>query len=332
MAGFGGALARVFAGAVGGYGTGLISEVENARAQKKEQLAADRADRQFAMQAQLTREEGAANRASQEKLTTAQLAVSERLGKLQAETSRYGTDVGATLTREQINARRDEVAAQIASGEKIAGMQEDTQRDLAQAQIDAQKDLNVTFQTQKDGTSVMMRGGKPVKMPIDPNTGKPMDPAITDNDTNEAKNVKYLLTLGVDKEKAMALVYNAKNANRDLAQAGIFKSIVDGMSTMKNLGEEDFDFAQKKAKTITDSIYGPEAPAAPAAPAAPGATAPAAETSATAPAAADTKFPPGTTPEQGVAWAQSMIKAGKSRTAIKKVLQDNGIDPAKAGL
>jgi hypothetical protein len=71
-----------------------------------------------------------------------------------------------------------------------------------------------------------------VKMPVDPATGKPMVPAITDSDTDEAKNA-YLLTLGVDQQKAMDLVYNAKNANRDLAQAGIFKSIVDGMSTMK---------------------------------------------------------------------------------------------------
>jgi len=180
--------------------------------------------------------------------------------------TRHATDTSATLTREQINARRDEVAAQIESGEKVAGLQSDTQKDIAQSQIEAQKDLNVTFQTQADGSSVMMRAGKPVSMPVDPATGKPMTPAISDNDTNEAKNVKYLLTLGVDKQKAMDLVYNAKNANRDLAEAGIFKSIVDGMSTMKNLGEDDFDFARQKAREVTDGIYGPASPEAPAPP------------------------------------------------------------------
>jgi hypothetical protein len=306
----------------------MLADVEHKRELLKQKLADDRADRLEGQRQQFMREEGAANRASQEKLTQAQLAVSEKLGMGQIAETRHSTDVGATLTREQINARRDEISKQIESGEKIAGLQTDTQKDIAQAQIEAQKDLNVTFAPQADGTSVMMRGGKAVEMPIDPATGKRMVPAVTDSDTNEAKNVKYLLTLGVDKDKAMALVYNAKNANRDLAQAGIFKSIVDGMSTMKNLGEEDFDFAQKKAATITDSIYGAEPPAA-AGPAPPTS---ATDTSTVPAAAASTKFPAGTTPEQGVAWAKSMIEAGKGRAAIKKVLQDNGIDPALAGL
>ena len=266
MAGFGGALAGIFAGAVGGAGTGMLADIEHKRELKKQQLADDRADRLEANRQAFLREEGAANRASQEKLTQATLGVQEKLGMANVGETRHATDTSATLTREQINARRDEVAAQIESGEKVAGLQSDTQKDIAQSQIEAQKDLNVTFQTQADGSSVMMRAGKPVSMPVDPATGKPMTPAISDNDTNEAKNVKYLLTLGVDKQKAMDLVYNAKNANRDLAEAGIFKSIVDGMSTMKNLGEDDFDFARQKAREVTDGIYGPASPEAPAPP------------------------------------------------------------------
>ena len=99
------------------------------------------------------------------------------------------------------------------------------------------------------------------------------------------------------------------------------------MSTMKNLGEEDFDFAQKKAATITDSIYGAEPPAA---------AGPAPPTSATdtldgSSRSSEHQVSSGDHPEQGVAWAKSMIEAGKGRAAIKKVLRDNGIDPALAG-
>ena len=68
--------------------------------------------------------------------------------------------------------------------------------------------------------------------------------------------MKSLMALGVPQEEAIATIFEAKNANRELAQAGIFKSITDGMSTMKNLDENDIDFAHKKAKEVTDGIYG----------------------------------------------------------------------------
>jgi hypothetical protein len=270
MAGLGLALVG---GALKGFGEGQLASIKAMREEKLKQLDYEHAEKLQGSQQEFLSKEGAANRASQERQTNAQLDTNLKLGELSAKTSRYGVDVSSEtqklLSKNEIAARRDEIGAQIASGEKIAGMQIDTQKDIAQAQIDAQKDLNVKFVPQANGTSVMMRGNEAVKMPIDPATGKPMTPAITDTDTNEAKNVKYLLTLGVPQDKAMALVYNAKNANRDLAQAGIFKSIVDGMSTMKNLGESDFDFAQKKAKTITESIYGPEEGAAAPAPGSP---------------------------------------------------------------
>jgi hypothetical protein len=328
MAGLGLAL---IGGALKGFGEGQLTNIKATREEKLKQLELDRADRLEGQRQTFLASESEKNRASQEKLTQAQLAMNERLAQMQ-EAGATGRTVLTTqtqkeLSKDQIAARRDEVAAQIASGEKIAGLETESRKDIAQMQIDAANQLDTKFVTQADGSSVMMQGGKAVKMPIDPATNKPMQPAITDNDTNEAKNVKYLLTLGVPQEKAMALVYNAKNANRDLAQAGIFKSIVDGMSTMKNLGESDFDFAQQKAKSITDSIYGPDETAAPA-PAAPSSA-----TEPTKPAEQQAKpLPPDMTKADMIAAAKAAVAAGKSKAAARQRLLEYDINPAEAGL
>lgn len=336
MAGFGTALAYMAAGAAKTWGEGRVEEIKQLREEKLKQLELDRADRMEARRIDFQRSEGALGRQSQEGLTKATLGVQERLGELSAATTRATTTEQITgqkditklelggrkeLSDDQIAARKDEVAAQIAGQKDIASTQIAAQIDLQKMQDESAQRLNTKYIQQADGTSVLQRpDGTTIKMPIDPATGKPMNPAITDADTNEVKNMKALIGLGVAPEEAQRLVFSSKNADRNLAQAGIFKSILDGMTTMKNGTEEDVDFAREKSKQITDSIYGAGGAAAPTS-----ATAPAAG----AAAAGSVPRPPGATDEALISDALAAIKANKSKTFIVNQLQGMGVDPAK---
>ena len=270
MVGFIGALAG---GAASGWSKGQLEGIKAKREEKLKMLDMEFTRTENALTREANAKQAAAELASREKLTTATLGVQERLGNLQAETSKAisGAEIGSRekLTLIQIAQRRDEIAAQIASGEKIAGMEVESRKSLAEMQIDAAKKLGSKFVLQADGTSVMVDGnGNPVKMPNDPATGKPMNPAVTDSDTPEMKNIKYLMTFGVPFERAQDTVLGAKNSDRKLAQVAIFKSMADGASTMKNLDEDDLQSLWKQSESFTNTMY-PEAPAqqAPATPA-----------------------------------------------------------------
>jgi len=242
MVGFIGAL---LGGAAKGWSAG---QMEAIKAKREEQLA--NLDRQFRA------DEGNLNRAVQkeqiaasERQANASLGVQEKLGNLQAETQKSIAQLGANT-----DIKRTEMT--IEANKKLQEQQAESAQ-LLNTELKQVKNADGSYSYE-----LFRKDGGMIERPTDKD-GNKLDWAATDTDTDEMKNMKSLMLLGVDQDTAMKTIFEAKNANRELAEAGIFKAITDGMSTMKNLGEEDFDFAKKKAKDVVNGIYGPaEAPAA----------------------------------------------------------------------
>ena len=258
--------------------------------------------------------------AASERQSAASLGVQERLGELSAETSRSNALLAADVNREELAGRKE-----------LTQLQIDASKELQQLAAELAQRLNTKLvqYTTKDGKSIVRLeapDGTPMEQPKDKD-GNELTFVTTADDTPEMKNMKSLMALGVTQERAMSTIFDAKNANRELAQAGIFKAITDGMSTMKNLQEADFDFAQRKAKDITDGIYGvEEAPAAP---------------TGEAPAPSSSTEEKRLTPAQkqkAIKDAKLAVKPksegglGKDVKAVQQWLEDQGITPAEAGI
>jgi hypothetical protein len=284
--------------------------------------------------------EGAANRASQEKLTNAQLAVSERLGKLQSETSRYGVDKSSEtqikLSNDQIKAQEQDTIKRLNSAEGIAAADRAAAAPL------------VTTTTGQSGT---LQGGI-FKPTLDAN-GKPVNILTKDNENSaDAKTMQYLLNLGVSEEEAKTLVFKNKNADPMVMGTSIFNNIMD--VSRKNMGNPTPDditnqvtaaigHTRRALKSMgvdpdgwNPATTGTEPATKPAAPSSatdPGTTVPA-DTAAPAPAAT-------LTPSQKqavIAAAKAAVKPianggrGLSRAAVLETLQKQGITAAEAGL
>jgi NADH dehydrogenase/NADH:ubiquinone oxidoreductase subunit G len=298
MAGFLGALALA-GGAAKGWGEGQLEAIKKTREEKLRVLELDRAERLQKLSQDFQAGEGDKNRASQERLTNAQLANNKLLTEMK---------IGADATNTDKT---------IASNEK-----------LAQLQTDAQLDLNIKPILQKDGTTVWMRGQEVMETPLDPNTGKKLDPSITADDTDQMKNYKFLVGVGVPAETANQLAFESKNANPALLEASLIETFTKSQTTFGNADEETVQNATRWAKEVMGKLPG-LSPAATA----PAATPPAAvPSSATEPTSGAKPLPEGETPESMIAAAKAAVEGGRSKAEARRLLQEFGIDPASAGL
>jgi len=304
-----------------GWGAGTLQEIKDKREEKLKLLdqAYQSSENELTRQVQrddlASREKmNAAQLASQEKLTGAQLGVQERLGQLSAETSKSNAQLAATVNREELGVRRELTQAQLENSKELATLAADSAQQL---------NIKPVQYTTKAGKSLIRMerpDGTALPQPKD-EQGNELTYLSTDTDTPDIKNMKSLMALGVPQEKAISTIFEAKNANRELAEAGIFKSITDGMSTMKNLGESDIDFAKKKAREVTEGIYGAEGTPAP--------------TGTKPDVSSATEKQPTLTPAEKqatIAKARELVASGKSKADIRKKLVDLGLNPSEAGL
>jgi hypothetical protein len=265
MVGFLGAIAG---GAAKGWSAGQLSAIKAQREEKLKML-----DMQFThSENELTRQVQREQLASSERSTAASLGVQERLGKLQAETSKSNALLAATVNREEIGARKDISQATI-----------DAQRELAQLQANTQLDLNIKPVLQSDGSTLLMRG-KDVIHVYDPKTGKEIDPAASDDDTDQMRNYKFLASIGTEKNLARDIAFDT---GRDAAElkTSLYNNLLKArVGDFGTADEEDETWARNKTEEVWKSFKQTPAPA-PTEPAAgdPDAAAPAAPTSATPP-------------------------------------------------
>jgi DNA polymerase II small subunit/DNA polymerase delta subunit B len=324
MVGFALALAG---GALRGYGEGKMQGIKATREEKLRQLELDRAERIEGQRMAFQREEGALNRASQEKLTNAQLSVQKSLGELQAGTQKSIAELQADTTKEVAAAGEEGANARTQAQIEANKVLQDMQSEAAQKLGIKPVTTTVTDDNGKQTSVVRMQRPDGTFLPqaVDPDTNKPISIAISGNDTNEMSNFKFLMSVGVDQGTAQQLAFSSKNADPNLMKASLIETFVKSQSTFKNADEETVANAEKWATSIMEGM-GVETPTK---------GAPGSDAASTAPDSAATttiKFPPGTTDAQAIAWAKAQIAAGKSKAAIKEVLKANKVDPAGAGL
>jgi hypothetical protein len=314
-------------------------EVKAKREMQLQKLQQEFLGGQNAMQIASNEKLAGAQLAATKENTAAQLGVQERIATAGNRTTKEIAEANITsdetVAQKQINARADEIKttleanraqweATLKSEEGRSAAQIQGGKDLAKLQIDAAADANVTFQTQGDGTSVMLRNGKPVAMPLDPATGKPMNPAISDNDTPEVKNYKFMRTLNVPHNEAMK-AFESKNDNPALLYAGYVQTFVKAQTTFGNATDETAENADRWARQMLENsgVVLPAAGAAPASAAA-GAT-----------PVDPATFPPkpaGQSDDALVAQAKRWVQQKKySADYVKQVLGSWNIDPATSG-
>ena len=327
MVGFIGALAG---GAAKGWSAGQLESIKAKREEKLKML-----DMEFQRSENaLTRGIQEKQIASQEKLTLSSQALQERLGKLQAETTKSVAQLGADVNREDLAGRKEIAAAQI-----------DANKVLTQMQIDAQNTPSL-IQT-KTGFAWQKKDGTMMPAPIDPATGKPLDPLVGKDDTPQIANYKYLSALpGMTPADAMRLSFESADNSEDemyksfysaniKAEMGDFSSgnptpeqqaNVDRRTqlNMENWRRSKAGTSAAPATTPAEPAAGDPAAAAPAVPSSAGEKPEAPKSK-----KADVKFPEGTTPEDAKAWAKQQIDQNKSKAAVAAVLRENGFDPAK---
>jgi hypothetical protein len=300
-------------GAAKGWSAGQLQNIKSTREEKLRQLELDRAERMEGQRQSFLREEGALNRASQEKLTGAQLAMNKSLAEMQRDTTMAVTKMGVDVDRERIG-----------SSEKIAQLQTDNNQKIAQMQIDAANTPSLV-QT-KTGYAWVRKDGTTMEAPIDPATNKPLDPLVTKDDTPQIANYKFLSGLpGMTPAEAKRLSFDSKDN---------LKAAMGDFSTGNPTPEQQADVDARtklnmdnwrNSKTSTPPASQPTtgSPGASGTPTAPG--------GAESTAAPDITFPPNTTEQQAFAWAKAQMNATppKSRAAIKQVLKANHFDPTK---
>ena len=215
MVGFIGALAG---GAASGWSKGQLESIKAKREEKLKML-----DMEFQRSENaLTRGIQEKQIASQEKLTLSSQALQERLGNLQAETTKEVAKLGATVDRERIG-----------SSEKIAQLQVDSNKLLTQMQIDA-NNTPTLIQTQT-GWAWQKKDGTMMEAPIDPATGKPLDPLVNKDDTPAIANYKFLSALpGMTPAEAMRLSFESEDSTADDMYKDLLKA---------NIAAETSDFA-----------------------------------------------------------------------------------------
>ena len=351
-------------GAARGWGEGQLANIKATREEKLRQLELERAERMEtrrqtfeSSENKLTREasakQAAAQLAATEKLTMAEIGSQEKRTTQQLETQKdiSGAEIGARkeltfaelasrekTAREQIasqektttqtlGAQKEISEAEIGSQEKRSTEQTAAQERIAKAQVDAAAELGIKPVQTKDGKIVLMRGSEVLATPVDPNTGKPIDIAVTADDTPEMSNYKFLISSGVAEDQARQLAFSSKSADPALLKTSLVETLIKAQTTYKTADEDTVTNAEKWADTILKNM-GVTIPGAEA-----GAGAPA---SATEAAAAPTERPAGSTDEDIIADAKRVIAqegaTPEIKAAIKIRLRAWGIDPAAAGL
>lgn len=309
-----------------GWGAGQLEAIKAKREEKLKMLEYDLENRRLA----LTASEGAANRASQEKLTQAQLGVQERLGNLSATTSKQiaalqekgATERTLTTTRAQKeiaeagNLSAESIAeANRTTQELIANLQTDSAKEVAKMQIEGQQALNSTLLPMADGTWKLKVGNELRDLGNDPKTGKPLQPLATDDDTPEMKNYKYMVSIGMDPRKAMQ-IFTSKNADPTLIKASLVETYVKAQTTFGNATAKTIENAEDWADSTMQRL-GIEPPTA-------------APDSATAPEIDTT----GMNREDIIRQIKEALAAGlpKDDPALRAVMRKEGINPADVGL
>jgi hypothetical protein len=238
--------------------------------------------------------EGTAERASREKLTAATLAqtassekarlsMEEKLANLQSATTIKGYESTASNVDKQLAAQRDIAMAGIESDEKRTTQQIAANKELAEIQqAGAWKPTLVMNADGKTSRTVLMNdAGKYNELPIDTKTGKPLNPVLTDTDTEPARNYKFLISQGVPEAEAVERAF-AKGDNKDALALGYFDALSKAASAgIKPLGPDE----QTELHRLADLMAG-KIPAADAT-----TTAPAAGATTPAPAAAPAAVP-----------------------------------------
>jgi hypothetical protein len=307
-----------------------------------EQSAMDRAQQAKLASAQL---------AATKENTMAQLGVQERIATNQEAGINSRTDktiaANAADTDKRLSASQTEQDKQIAATganlEKTIGSEERRTKATLEAgaksddkKIAAQKDLQTQAETAASRLNAKLTA---VTDPDDPSktiyrlvtpdgtaidnpvvNGKEVSIIPTVDDSDDLKSVKGLMLLGLSKEDAVAKVYQAKNSNRDIVEAGLLRSVLDGVTTFKNLTPEDTTWATEEVRKITDGWYGPRAPA-------PGT--PAAAT--TTPVSAADKAEVLRAVKDAVAGVGGQTPVGRD-AAIKYLAQKLGITPEQAAV
>lgn len=211
-------------GAVGGWGKGELENIKTTRAEKLRQLELDR---------------------------------TERLQKLSIDAQATEGDKSRAVQREQIQATKDTAAATLKLQDTISKREQTGENTRLGTKIEADKALakiaadnalllnakpvlmedpadrskNILKIMKADGTEIVYRGAD----------GKVQTLAQTTDDTDQQKNIKALVAMGVDQEDAVNRVLPlAKNSNNyQEAKRAYFDTMVEGASTMKNLTDED---------------------------------------------------------------------------------------------
>lgn len=314
MVGFALALAG---GAAKGWGSGQLEAIKAKREEKLKMLEYDLQRRSQ----DITVSEGAANRASQERLTTAQLDMNRRLAELQESGATTRTKLTTDTTKEISTAgivSAEKIAeAKLKMDENLAGLQTTAAKELAQMQIEGAAALNSTLVPMEDGTWKLKIGDKLQDLGNDPITGEPLMPLATDNDTPEMKNYKYLVSTGVDKGVARSLTFD-KSKGGD--ETDIFKAIQAARGDFAPEQTEEGKLADAKvAKQIADLFNQGSAGA---------------DAETTAPE--DIRIPASMTDEQVKAWIDEALADSDDPDAdkakIKAAARKNGRDLKKLGL
>lgn len=303
MVGFVGAL---IGGAMKGYGAGQMEEIKQKREEKLKDL-----DRQFqGQQNDLNRAVQEKQITSQEKLTSAQLAVQRELGLGQQATAKAIAELqeGGQNTR-STNA--------LTTQERIAQMQVDSAKTLQESMIGAQQKLNTRLTAVvKDGKTsyeYLTPDGTPIPKLKGPD-GKEYDWAGPDASTDAAKNYNFMIANDIDPKQAAKWAFGAKSGDRE----AIMTQLLTGMNSSSIVppNAENQALRQKLAGEGADFIIG-HGEAAEAATTAPAATpAPSVQNNAT-PAPAATTLPD-----------RDLTQAEKNQViaAAKQALAQNG-DP-----
>jgi hypothetical protein len=354
MAGF--ALA-LLGGAMEGWGKGQLEAIKATREEKLRQLELDRTERLALRQMEFQKSENALSRTSEEKRAASALTVQERIAAAQEAGATTRTNIGETgantRTFAQLQAAKDNLdktlgadvvktdkmiqaeADRLATSEAGAthrtelGIEADKERtgatiqgqkDVEQMRIDAQERANIKqVPVVENGETVIRleQNGKLLPRAVDPTTGKPVEYAISPDDTPEAKNHKYLLSIGTDPKEAKTLAYPTKDTDPLIRWDALYKITLDSMtSDLTTATAED----RQAAIDETTALAGPR----------PGGGEP--STAAPAAATAQTKpLPAGETTESMVAAAKAAVAGGKNKAEVRRILQEYGIDPATAG-
>ena len=214
--------------------------------------------------------------------------MNERLGKLSSDTTKAvaGAEIGSRekLSNDQIKARMAELEKSTDSAERIAKMDTDSRKDIQTLQAEAAQQLGIKPMLGADGkTQVWVRpDGTKVDGPKDAN-GNEISLAAADTDTDEMKNIKFLMTTGnMTFERAQETILAAKNTDSKLMRLGLFRAMVG--NSLVPPTEEELQTKWDLSGTFQKKMEAQEAagtPAADATTASPDTPAPAA--SATAP-------------------------------------------------